>query len=187
LISTTNFDLAGGTVQGTGTIGSAVTMTGGMLVPGLLPQNPGLLTINGSFTQSGGIFDELISGTGNGLLQVNGGVSLDPNPGDNATLDIGLLNGFTLAAGDTFDIMKYLPGVGLTGTFADAPTAGFVADGWNWNINYAFGGNEVVITSVSPSATPTPEPGTMVLFGTGLLSLAWYVRRKKGVKGIEAN
>ncbi len=32
--------------------------------------------------------------------------------------------------------------------------------------------------TVSPTASPVPEPGTMLLFGTGLIGVAGYVRRK---------
>jgi hypothetical protein len=87
-------------------------------------------------------------------------------------------------SGDTFDIMNYLFNSGLTGGFADAPTTGFVADGWNWKINYdgGEGENEVVLTAPSPvDMTATPESGTLVLLASGLLGLAWYIRRMKVV------
>jgi hypothetical protein len=42
--------------------------------------------------------------------------------------------------------------------------------------------NEVVLTALSPvGMTATPEPGTLVSLGTGLLGLAWYIRRMKVV------
>jgi hypothetical protein len=141
-LNATTFTMNGGTLRGTGTIEAAVTMTGGMLVPGLLqpipgvtPQTQGLLTINGNFTKYGGISDDLIGSTsrgGNGLLQVNGGVSLDSN---SANLDISLANGFTLAPGDTFDIINYFFNSGLTGGFRMRPPRALSRTNRRWAIS----------------------------------------------------
>ncbi len=38
--------------------------------------------------------------------------------------------------------------------------------------------NEVANIAVTPAASPIPEPGTLTLLGTGVLSLAGVVRRK---------
>ena len=150
-------------------------MTGGTITPGSGTLSiPGTLTINGAFGETGGTFDELIGLTGNGLLDVNGPVTL----GGSADLGISLLNGFTLAAGDTFDIMDYLAADGLTGTFANAPTTGFTLDGWNWDINYGFNGDEVLLTVASP-VTATPEPSSSLLLVTGLFVLGAFWRRRR--------
>jgi len=160
----------GGKVQGTGTINGLVTMSSGLLIPGM-PGIPGTLSIGGSFTQTGGTFDELIgSATDNGLLDVSGSATL----GGTARLEISLLNGFTPTYGETFDIMDYSS---ETGEFANAGGQ-FTQDGLTWTINYE--GNEVLLTDVTQGSTPppVPEPGSLILLGSGLASfLAAYRRR----------
>ena len=172
-ISAPTFNVTGGGVQGNGTIVGAVAMDGGTLTPGSLTGNtPGTLTITGSFNQTGGAFNELINGTtSNGLLAVSGGTSLG------GTLQIDVLDGFN-PTGDPFDILNY-SGT-LSGAWTNAPTSGFVADGFDWGINYTYNGDEVVLTAEGPAMQPTPEPGTLLLFGTGLLCMGGYARRKRG-------
>ena len=89
------------------------------------------------------------------------------------SLDINLLSGVTLTNGETFDILNYGT---ESGAFANAPTTGFSMDGWKWDINYDYAGqNKVVLTADSPISTP--EPGSLILLGTGLASLLAYRRR----------
>ena len=168
----------GGSIQGTGSIGTTggtYTMTGGTITPdsSIVP-TVGSLSVNGSFTQSGGTFDELIGLAGNGLLNVNGPVVLE----DSATLDITLLSGVTPTDGETFDIMNYLGTE--NGVFADAPSGQeFAMDGWNWDINYGFDGNVVLLTAVSPETVSTPEPSALPMLATGLLARGAFYRRKR--------
>ena len=177
-IAAASFTQTGGSIQGTGSIGTTggtYTMTGGTITPGssIVP-TVGSLSVNGSFTQSGGTFDELIGLAGNGLLNVNGPVVLE----DSATLDITLLSGVTPTDGETFDIMNYLGTE--NGVFADAPSGQeFAMDGWNWDINYGFDGNEVLLTAVSPETVSTPEPSALLMLATGLLALGAFYRRKR--------
>jgi hypothetical protein len=160
-------NISGGAMLGTGTINGNVTMTGGTMHPGGA-NVPGTLTINGDFLQTSSLFDELIGSTGHGLLLVNGNVLLDPS----SLLNIDLVDGFALLSGETFTIMDF---TSLTGTFANAPTSGFVMDGFNWTI--AYNANDIVLDAVSPvtggggggGGNSVPEPGTGVLLLTALL------------------
>ncbi len=170
-------NINGGTLEGTGTLTGAVTVaSAGTIAPGSLAgPTPGTLGVDGSYMQTAGTFDELIGTTGNSLLDVTGPVTL----GGTADLNIDLLSGFSLADGDAFDIMDYSTG-DESGAFANAPATGFQQDGWNWDINYDFNGDEVLLTAVSPTGVPTPEPGELLSLAAGLLALgAFYYRRKR--------
>lgn len=182
LLSSTTFKAIGGTVtvngmlvstaaefdarsrlQGTGTLTGNVAI-GGTITPGTVA-SPGTLTITGDYAQTGkGIFDEVISVTSNGLLNVNGAAALGPQ----SKLEITLLGGIN-PIGDSLTIMDYnhLAGNFLNGT-------AFSADGYKWKLNY--GSDEILLTALSPSVTP--EPGTWLLFGSGLLGILGVVRKK---------
>ena len=162
--------VSGGTALGTGTIDGDVTLAGGVMQPGEL-NIPGMLTLNGNYDQTGGIFSELISNTGNGLLFINGVAFL----GSGADLGIDLLGGFIPTPGEMFTIMDFTSG---SGTFANAPTSGFMLDGFDWSI--AYNANDIVLT-FEPSTTPAPEPGSMLLLGIGLAGLALSLWRKRAV------
>jgi hypothetical protein len=162
---------AGSTLQGTGAINGNLAM-GGRIIPGTLVA-PGTLTINGNYEQIGsGVFDEFIGGPqSNGLLFVNGVVALDSD----TSLQIVLLNGFN-PLGDSLTLMDYNS---LVGAFANGTS--FAADGYNWTL--AYGSNDIVVTAISA----TPEPGTLVMLGSGVLALCRYTRRKKALAKDEAN
>jgi hypothetical protein len=158
----TEFD-ARSRLQGTGTLTGNVKI-GGIIIPGSVA-SPGTLTINGDYAQTGkGIFDEVISVTANGLLNVNGAAALGPQ----SKLEITLLGGIN-PIGDSLTIMDYQH---LVGNFSNGTT--FSADGYKWKLNY--GSDDIVLTAVSPSVTP--EPGTFLLFGSGLLAIFGVVRKK---------
>jgi PEP-CTERM motif len=53
------------------------------------------------------------------------------------------------------------------------------ADGYNWSIMYDSNGHEVVLDALSTTTSTTPEPGTLVLVGAGLLGLSALLKRKK--------
>jgi hypothetical protein len=108
--------------------------------------------------------DQVISVTSNGLLNVNGAAALGPQ----SKLEITLLGGIN-PIGDSLTIMDYHH---LVGNFSNGMT--FSADGYKWTLNY--GSNDTVLTATGLS--PTPEPGTWLLFGSGLLAILGVVRKK---------
>jgi PEP-CTERM motif len=78
---------------------------------------------------------------------------------------------FTLASGDDTDGIVINQAVTITG----GPTQlSFVDDGANNNVGALL--DDVVITS--PATSVTPEPSSLLLFGTGMIGLAGVVRRK---------
>jgi hypothetical protein len=159
--------IKGGTLSGSGTINANVIM-GGRLSPG---NSPGILTINGNYTQTafGAYVAELAgltAGTGYDQVDVNGTADLA------GKLDVSLLNGFTVALGDNFILMKY---DSETGTFSmvDLPK---LSNGLMWDLTYDPGFIDLSVTS---GVTTTPEPSTYLLWGTvGLLGIGIWVRRR---------
>ncbi len=106
-----------GTIFGTGTIAAPNTINLGLISPGTSAGSPGTLRIEGALTQSvlDGIFGQIDIELGGpnpatefDRLVVTGGLTLD------GTLNVSLINGFTPAFGQTFDI---LDGASFSGTF----------------------------------------------------------------------
>jgi len=159
--------IQGGTLSGSGIINANVIM-GGRLSPG---NSPGILTINGNYTQTafGAYVAELAgltAGTGYDQVDVDGTADL------HGALDVNLLNGFTVAVGDNFILMKY---DSETGTFSmvDLPKLG---NGLKWDLSYDPGFIDLSVTS---GVTTTPEPSTYLLWGAvGLLGIGIWARRK---------
>jgi hypothetical protein len=166
-----NYLQSAGLTQGAGFIAGNVAINGGGITPGS-GALPGTLGVTGSYSQaSGAVFNAILSAALNSLLDVSGNVALATG----SSLNIVFASGFAPVAGETFDIMNYALH-GLTGEFSNAPTTGFVMDGWNWTIDYAAsGGSEVVLQAVSA----VPLPAGAWLMASGLLSLAG-LRRWRG-------
>jgi hypothetical protein len=161
--------IEGGTLSGSGIINANVIM-GGRLSPG---NSPGILTINGNYTQTsfGAYVAELAgltAGTGYDQLDVNGTADLD------GKLDVNLLNGFTVALGDNFILMKY---DSETGTFSMVHLPK-LSNGLMWDLSYDPGFLDLSVTS---GVATTPEPSAYLLWGTvGLLGIGIWVRREFG-------
>ncbi len=158
--------LATGSLGGTGTINGDV-FSAGNVGPG---NSPGTLTINGNYTQtSGGAFTAELGGSFAGQydqLNVSGNASLA------GLLNVVLVNGFLVNIGDSFVLITFGSSNGKFGTVV-LPS---LAAGMQWLLSY----NPTNVTlTVGRSITPTvPEPGTMILFATGLSGM-WLRRRRR--------
>jgi hypothetical protein len=109
-LTTSTFNLSGGTLKGSGRIAATVDDTGGTIQPG---DSPGELTV-GSFTQgAGGTLDVGIAGTGTGQFDVLAVLDLAQLGG---TVDVIPLNSFVPQPGETF---TFLTAGTLSGTFAN--------------------------------------------------------------------
>lgn len=163
----TDVNINGGTLMGTGFIegsvadgAAAVTIGSGATFQ---PAGNAMM-VDGSFSLSG-IFDENIDSASNsGALFVEETADIA-----GGTLDIDLPDGDSfLTNGETFPIL-FASG-GLSGTFSTINGLDF-GTGGTWLVNYT--ADEVILTA------HTPEPASLLLFGTGFLGLGLLLARKK--------
>jgi autotransporter-associated beta strand protein len=158
--SSSELDLTGGTLDGTGQVGPVVA-TGGTLFTGA---TPGVLTAGSINLGSGSTFSAAlggtVAGTGYSQLATGGSVTLG------GTLQVSLVS-YTPAPGDAFTLINNTGADAVTGTFDGlAEGATFTASGFTFRISYAGGdGNDVVLTAVQvPTVTPM-STGASSTFG----------------------
>jgi len=165
-----NVFVNGGTLLGNGgTITGAVT-NAGTVSPGDAPGTAGQLAIVGNYVQtSAGVFQLDIGGLTAGsqfdLVAITQMATLS------GTLDINLINSFIPSNGETFTFLT--AGGGVSGIFG-------TINGLNYSyghFNVIYNANSVELDFVG-NQTGTPEPGTFLLLGTGLISLAYGARRR---------
>lgn len=167
--STANFNFTGGTLV-VSTFNGNLVNNGGILAPGA---SPGTSAVQGDYTQGAtGALGVELGGTGAGLfdvLQVTGVATL---AGD---LDVTFWNGFSAAAGDSFDIVS---ATNLLGGF-DTLNLATLGTGLVWSVDYLYdqdlAGTDYVRLSVQ--AVPEAETYAMMLAGLGLVG--WAARRKQ--------
>jgi hypothetical protein len=187
---------ATGTLGGTGTIAGNVTNAGGALKPG---DAPGVLTITGDLTDTqASELDILLGGTMPGTeysqLIVDGAASLL------GSLDLSLVDGFSLASGETFDIVGTGEGLinGLTSLSLDGRACGFEGGAFKCNAGAFFdlftlsvapgslvGGLNPQDLLLSVTTTPVPEPSTWAMMLAGFAGLG-YVGYRRALRSARA-
>lgn len=173
---------ASGTILRTASLANLGNITispGGQIIIGTGPD-----VIGGLTQYANGIWNEQLSATSFGVMDVNGPMSL------NGTLDIMLLNGFLPAAGESFDIVNFTPGM-LSGMWATVLGRTFDHGLFFWNINYDNPAGEIILTAtpawaenslLSSTQDPVgqvPEPATWLMMLSGVASLRLCKKAKR--------
>jgi fibronectin-binding autotransporter adhesin len=159
-----NISLSGGTLKGTGTVGS-VTMASGTVAPGA---SPGVLN-TGPLTYTGGTFDVELGGTGAGQFdQTN--VTGTVNLGTATNLTITLTGGYEPAINDAFIIVNNNGTDAVEGNFNGLADGDKIYGAYTYQINYNGGdGNDVVLlVTGNPGA---PDTGVNSIIGNPIMTL----------------
>ena len=157
---------AGATLGGTGATSGALTVSG-VVNPGTT--GAGTLTVNGNGTFNAG---------STALFQLGGAtagqfdkLSLSGTLTAGGTLDVDLINGFTPAAGNSFDILDFTT---ATGAFTLSLPA--LGGGLSWNTSQLLTTGTISVAAAL-SAVPEPAAASLMLLGGGALAAAARRRR----------
>jgi autotransporter-associated beta strand protein len=152
----------GGTVGGSGTLGTVTVASGGTFAPG---GSGGTITTDNLSLASGSTFLEQLAGPTAGtqysqtIVPAGGSVALG-----GATLSLSFGNGFTPSQGESFTLFKNQSSTSVAGTFSQGST-NTVINGYAFAINYAGGaGQDVVLTE--QGAGPQVQSGVLTVPGT---------------------
>lgn len=175
--------VSGGNVFGNGGNLNGNTSNSGTLNIGDAVKTAGADTVSGAYTQnSAGALDIDIGGSTAGTkfdqLTVTGAASL------NGTLNLDLINNFVPTVGSMFDILNAST---LNGTTFATVTGTGINSSEHFTVIYNT--NNVTLDVVAgmgpllaqnvPLNSPTPEPGSLLLLGTGFAALGTYWRRRR--------
>ena len=169
LTQNVSFSGVGGTLSGSGTIGTFVYITESNTLS--IGNSPGTMNFDDDLTIDGTYSYELVGGTSSADLgNVTGNLTLG------GTLDIVQLGTYTI--GDKFTLLSY--GGSLTGIFTGlVDEAIFITAGNFWMINYndttagLNGGTQAKFITI----TAIPEPSAAALLGLGIVVLLTRRRR----------
>ncbi len=177
LMAAGGVNITGGTVSGENTMDASV-INGGAVSPGDLTSAPtyecvsgppcfNTLTINGDYTQKidGTLLIDIASASDYSILDVSGEASLD------GTVDFDFLNGYVPGTNTDF---AFLQAGSVLGDFASVDISGITCPTCTLNLSTL----SLDTGNTPPTPPPVPEPGTLILFGTGLLASFFLLHRK---------
>ena len=105
-----------------------------------------------------------------GQIDVAGSAVLD------GTLDIMLLPGYNPTVGTSFTFLLTNPGQ-LSGVYASILNQIFNGGTEKWVVTYNYSSGYAQLTATTNN-NPTPEPGTFLMLGSGLIGAAYGARRR---------
>ncbi len=157
-------NIEGGTLSGSGTIKGNV-VNDAIVSPG----DPATLTINGGYTQKadGTLVIDIAGATDYSILDVSGEASLD------GAVDFDFLNGYVPGANTDF---AFLEAGSVAGDFSALDVMGINCPSCKFNLSTLS-----LDTGDTPPTfgSPVPEPGMLILFGTGLLGLVALLLKQR--------